>query len=53
MILFSRLITLPDEQLKHIIAYLDSGKPVIGIRTANHGFLGFPYEINGTPSELR
>ncbi|UCF15062.1 MAG: ThuA domain-containing protein [Phycisphaerales bacterium] len=48
LILFSRLITLPDEQIKHIIDYLDSGKPIIGIRTANHGFLqNFPYEING------
>ena len=47
MILFSRLITLPDEQLEHIIDYLDAGKPVIGIRTANHGFIGFPYEVNG------
>ncbi len=48
LILFSRLITLPDEQIQHIVDYLDSGKPVIGIRTANHGFLHFPYEINGT-----
>ncbi len=48
MILFSRLLTLPDEQIAHIIEYLDSGKPIIGIRTANHGFLeNFPYEKNG------
>lgn len=48
MILFSRLLTLPDDQIAHIIDYLDSGKPVIGIRTANHGFLeNFPYEKNG------
>ena len=48
LILFSRLITLPDEQITHIINYLDSGRPVIGIRTANHGFLqNFPYEIEG------
>lgn len=48
LILFSRLITLPDEQIKHVINYLESGKPVIGIRTANHGFLeNFPYEKDG------
>ena len=48
MVLFSRLITLPDEQIAHVIDYLESGKPIIGIRTANHGFLGnFPYEKNG------
>jgi hypothetical protein len=44
VILFTRLITLPDEQIQHVITYLDSGKPIIGIRTANHGFLeNFPY----------
>ena len=47
MILKSRLITLPDEQVQHIVDYVDSGKPVIGLRTANHGFLGFPYKLNG------
>ncbi len=48
VIFFSRLITLPDEQIKHVIDYLDSGKPIIGIRTANHGFLeNFPYKLKG------
>lgn len=48
LILFSRLITLPDDQIAHIINYLDSGKPLVGIRTANHGFLeNFPYKVNG------
>lgn len=47
MILFNRLITLPEEQLEHFYNYLDSGKPIIGLRTANHGFLGFEYELDG------
>ncbi len=48
LILFSRLITLPDDQIEHVIAYLDAGKPLIGIRTANHGFLeNFPYTKAG------
>jgi hypothetical protein len=47
VILFSRLISLPDAQLKHIYEYLDAGKPIIGIRTANHGFLGFDYKKDG------
>ncbi len=48
LILFNRFITLPDEQVRHVIEYLDSGKPLIGIRTANHGFRGnFPYEVGG------
>jgi hypothetical protein len=48
MIIFNRFIALPDEQIRHVIDYLESGKPVIGIRTANHGFRrNFPYEIKG------
>ncbi len=47
VILFSRLISLPEVQLKHVYDYLDSGKPIIGIRTANHGFLGFEYKVAG------
>jgi len=48
LILVTRLLTLPDEQLKQIVAYLDSGKPIIGLRTANHGFQSkLPYEVDG------
>ena len=43
-----RLLTLPDEQLEKIVNYLESGKPIIGIRTANHGFRGpLPYMKDG------
>ena len=53
MILFSRLITLPDEQIHHVIDYLDSGRPILAIRTANHGFLdNFPYMVNGRKVRL-
>ncbi|MHC4265995.1 MAG: hypothetical protein ACYSUK_08690, partial [Planctomycetota bacterium] len=34
MILFTRMRELPDEQMKYIIDYTNSGKPIIGIRTA-------------------
>jgi len=48
VIFFTRFITLPPDQLAHVLAYLDSGKPIFGIRTANHGFLGpFPYRVGG------
>jgi hypothetical protein len=48
VIFFHRLLTLPEEQLKHIVSYLDSGKPFIALRTANHGFRGrLPYQIDG------
>jgi type 1 glutamine amidotransferase len=47
VVLFSRLITLPADQLAYIYQYLDSGKPIIGFRTANHGFIGFDYKKEG------
>jgi len=39
MVLFVRMRELPDEQMKHIMDYTNSGKPMIGIRTATHPFL--------------
>jgi len=48
VIFFPRLLTLPKEQLELIVAYLDSGKPLMSLRTGNHGFLGaLPYQIDG------
>jgi type 1 glutamine amidotransferase len=38
MIVFMRWLDLPDEQLKHIVKYVESGRPVIGMRTATHSF---------------
>ena len=53
MILFSRLVTLSEARIAHVINYLESGKPIMGIRTANHGFLeSFPYSKNGRSVRL-
>ena len=38
MIIFTRFRDLPDEQMKQIVDYVESGRPVIGIRTATHAF---------------
>lgn len=38
MILFTRFRKLPDEQMKHIVNYVNRGKPIIGMRTATHAF---------------
>lgn len=38
LVLFLRFRDLPDEQMKHIIDYVESGRPVIGLRTATHSF---------------
>ncbi|MGH7172050.1 MAG: ThuA domain-containing protein, partial [Gemmataceae bacterium] len=38
MILFTRFRNLPDEQMKHIVEYVESGRPILGMRTATHAF---------------
>lgn len=38
LVVFCRRLALPPEQMAAIKAYVRAGKPVVGIRTANHGF---------------
>ena len=38
MVIFTRFRDLPDDQMKHIVDYVESGRPVVGIRTATHAF---------------
>jgi len=38
MVLFTRFRDLPDEQMKPILDFANSGKPMIGLRTATHPF---------------
>ncbi|MEP6595226.1 MAG: ThuA domain-containing protein [Ginsengibacter sp.] len=38
LVVFARRIALPHEQMNAIKEYLSKGKPLIGIRTANHAF---------------
>jgi type 1 glutamine amidotransferase len=38
MIIETRYRDLPDDQMKHIVDYIESGRPIIGIRTATHAF---------------
>ena len=40
VIWLSRFMHLPEEQMQHFYDYFDSGKPLIALRTANHGFWG-------------
>mgnify|MGYP003336744545 CR=1 FL=1 len=48
VIFFPRLLTLPMAERELIVKYVDSGKPIIALRTANHGFHGaLPYKIDG------
>ncbi len=38
MILFTRFRDLPDVQMKHVVDYIESGRPVVALRTATHAF---------------
>jgi len=45
LVLFSRRRFPPQEQMVAIRAHLAAGKPLLGIRTANHAFLPKPNEV--------
>jgi type 1 glutamine amidotransferase len=38
LVIFTRFRNLPDDQMKHLADYIESGKPIIGMRTATHAF---------------
>ena len=38
LILFTRFRDLPDDQMKDFVDYVESGKPIFGIRTATNAF---------------
>ncbi|MGO9114265.1 MAG: ThuA domain-containing protein [Thermoguttaceae bacterium] len=38
LVIFARFRELPDEQMKHFVDYLESGKPILALRTATHAF---------------
>jgi hypothetical protein len=48
LLIFTRFRDLPDEQMKHIVDYVESGRPVIGMRTATHAF-----DIKSSPTYAR
>lgn len=41
LVVFCRRVAIPEGQMKILKAYLKDGKPLIGIRTANHAFTPF------------
>ena len=38
MVIATRFRNLPDSQMKQIVDYVESGRPIIGLRTATHAF---------------
>ncbi len=42
LVMFMRRRTLPEGQIKAFEAYFETGRPIVGIRTACHSFQGWP-----------
>jgi type 1 glutamine amidotransferase len=38
MVIATRFRDLPDEQMQHIVDFVEAGKPIVGLRTATHAF---------------
>jgi len=38
MVVFFRFINMPDEEMQHIVDYVESGRPIVGLRTSTHAF---------------
>ena len=54
LVWISRYMHLPDDEMRYFHDYFDSGKPIIALRTANHGFQNSkPYVLNGERVGLR
>jgi len=48
MVLLIRFRDLPDSQMKHIVDYVESGRPIAGLRTATHAF-----DLKSSPTYAR
>jgi hypothetical protein len=38
LVILTRFRDLPDEQMREVVDYVESGRPVVGLRTATHAF---------------
>lgn len=38
MVLFARFRALPDDQMAHFMDYVESGRPIVALRTSTHAF---------------
>jgi len=50
VVMLWRFRELPDDQMKHFVEYLNSGKPIMGLRTATHAFA---YQKNRNSAYVR
>ncbi|HEX4071951.1 MAG TPA: ThuA domain-containing protein [Planctomycetaceae bacterium] len=42
MVILTRFRELPDQQMRYVVDYVESGRPVVGLRTATHAFAPKP-----------
>jgi hypothetical protein len=42
LVILARFRDLPDEQMREVVDYVESGRPVVGLRTATHAFAPKP-----------
>lgn len=38
LVVFTRFRNLPDDAMQHLVDYVESGRPIVGLRTATHAF---------------
>ncbi len=48
MVILTRFRDLPDVQMKHIVDYVESGRPIVALRTTTHAF-----ELKTSPTYAR
>jgi len=52
LVLFTRRIVLPPEQMELVKKHIDAGKPVVGIRTASHGIQNWVPDVKAFDKEI-
>ena len=52
LVLFTRRIVLPPEQMALVKNHVEAGKPVIGIRTASHGIQNWVPDVKAFDKEI-
>lgn len=52
MVLFTRRLTLPPEQMGRVKKYVDAGRPIVGMRTASHAFQNWQPEVKAFDHEV-
>lgn len=52
LVLFTRRIVLPEDQMAIVKKHIDAGKPVVGIRTASHGIQNWIPDVKALDKEI-